>query len=97
MKGAALSATVYMRQSPGEVPAGRRDDLTGKRMVPTAGPRVPFQVAGLMLTSGLVAARRAHAEFAPDIVWVFAAGLVVLAAAMAAFYQRMERLSVTVH
>jgi hypothetical protein len=54
--------------------------------------RLPFQVAGVMLTAILVAGVRAHAEFDPGnvLTWVLAAGFVVVAAAVAALYGRME-------
>ena len=54
--------------------------------------RLPLQVAGVMLTAILVAGVRAHAEFDPGnvLTWLLAAGFVVVAAAVAALYGRME-------
>ena len=54
--------------------------------------RLPFQVAGVMLTAILVAGMRAHAEFDPGngLTWLLAAGFVGVAAALAAVYWRME-------
>ena len=45
-----------------------------------------------MLTAILVAGVRAHAEFDPGnvLTWLLAAGFVVVAAAVAALYWRME-------
>ena len=54
--------------------------------------RLPFQVAGVMLTAILVGGVRAHAEFDPGnvLTWLLAAGFVVVTAAVAAVYWRME-------
>ena len=54
--------------------------------------RLPFQVAGVMLTAVLVAGVRAHDEFDPAklLSWLFAVGFVGITAAGAAVYWRME-------
>jgi hypothetical protein len=55
--------------------------------------RLPFQVAGVMLTAILVAGVRARAEVDPGnlLTWLLAAGFVGVTAAVAALYWRMER------
>ena len=54
--------------------------------------RLPFQVAGVMLTAILVAGVRAHAEFDSGnvLTWLLAAGFVGVTAAVVALYWRME-------
>jgi len=54
--------------------------------------RLPFQVAGVMLTAILVAGVRAHNEFDPGnvLTWLLAAGFVLVTAAVAGLYWRME-------
>jgi hypothetical protein len=54
--------------------------------------RLPFQVAGVMLTAILVAGVRARTEFDPGniLTWLLAAGFVGVTAAVAAVYWRME-------
>jgi hypothetical protein len=55
--------------------------------------RVPFQVAGTILTLILIAGIRAHAQFDPAnvLTWLFAVGFVAVPGAMARFYRRMQR------
>ena len=57
--------------------------------------RVLLQVAGFMLALILVSAIRANGDFntSRPLTWVFAAGFVGLAVAMAIFYARMESLA----
>lgn len=54
--------------------------------------RILLQVAGFMLTLILIAVVRAHPEFdtTRPLTWVFGAGFLVVAAATAALYVRME-------
>jgi hypothetical protein len=54
--------------------------------------RLPFQVAGVMLTAILVAGVRAHTEFDPGnvLTWLLAAGFVGTTAVVAALYWRMD-------
>jgi hypothetical protein len=54
--------------------------------------RLPFQVAGVMLSAVLVAGVRAHDELDPAklLSWLFAVGFVAVTAAGAAVYWRME-------
>jgi hypothetical protein len=54
--------------------------------------RLPFQVAGVMLTAILVAGVRAHNELDPGnvLTWLLAAGFVGVTVVLAALYWRME-------
>jgi hypothetical protein len=55
--------------------------------------RIPFQVAGLMLTLMVIAGIRAHAEFTTGraATWIFAVGFVAAAVGVWVFYWRTER------